>query len=82
MCLLREPLSRSAVEEVFVWARVVQAYLAGDEAVLKQHCSPACLQRLLGIMQAERAAEVGELLQSAALVISMVSDITVYGGHK
>lgn len=36
----------------------MQAYLAGDEAVLRQHCSPACVERLMGIMQAERTAEV------------------------
>lgn len=40
---------------------VLQAYLKGDEAVLSQHCTPGCVQRLSGIIQAEWVAEVGFL---------------------
>lgn len=36
---------------------VIQAYLKGDEAVLSQHCTPGCVQRLSGIIQAEWVAE-------------------------
>ncbi|CAL8467508.1 g7046 [Coccomyxa elongata] len=35
---------------------VIQAYLKGDEAVLSQHCTPGCVQRLSGIIQAEWVA--------------------------
>ena len=35
----------------------VQAYLKGDMEVLQQHCSPECLERMAGIIQAEQIAE-------------------------
>ncbi len=37
----------------------VQAYLKADEAVLSQHCTPGCVQRLSGIIKAEVIDEVG-----------------------
>ncbi len=38
--------------------RVIRAYLEGDAAVLKEHCSPEMVERLTGIVKAQHA-EVG-----------------------
>lgn len=40
----------------------VQAYLKADEAVLSQHCTPGCVQRLSGIIKAEVIDEVGLII--------------------
>ena len=39
----------------------VQAYLKGDTETLRQHCSPECLERMAGIIQAEQVAEARRL---------------------
>ncbi len=50
-----------------------QAYLADDEAVLSQHCTPSCVNRLRGIIQAERAAEVWSLAVSGCMQSCMLA---------
>ena len=40
---------------------VIKAYLTGDAAVLKEHCSPDMVERLIGIVHAMHA-QVGTML--------------------
>jgi hypothetical protein len=52
--------------------RVIRAYLEGDAAILKEHCSPEMVERLTGIVKAQHA-EVGPLSPAYPLPVLVCS---------
>ncbi len=61
---------------------LLQAYLKGDEAVLSQHCTPGCVQRLSGIIQAEWVAAVGCLPNVHAIMSKLLFLLGIQDLHS